>query len=50
MDQEIASVINRELFHQKALALIRVMNGKRNAKGPITAITHQNATAEMAMQ
>jgi len=26
------------------------MNARRNAKGTITAITHQNATAGMAMQ
>jgi hypothetical protein len=26
------------------------MNTRRNAKGPITAIMHQNSTAEMAMQ
>jgi hypothetical protein len=50
MDQEIASAINRALFHQKALAHIRIMNTKRNAKGAITAITHLNETAEMALQ
>jgi hypothetical protein len=50
MDQEIASAINRALFHQKAPAHVRIMNAKRNAKGAITAITHPNATAEMAMQ
>jgi len=50
MDQEIASAINRALFHQQAPAHIRIMNARRNAKGAITAITHQNATAEMAMQ
>jgi len=26
------------------------MNAKRNGKGTITAITHPNATAEMALQ
>jgi len=50
MDQEIGSGINRALFHQQAPAHIRIMNARRNVKGPITAITHQNATAEMAMQ
>jgi len=50
MDQEIASAINRALFHQKAPAHIRIMNAKRNAKGVITAITHPNATAEIALQ
>jgi hypothetical protein len=50
MDQEIASAINSALFHQKALAHMRIMNTKRNAKGAITVITHLNATAEMALQ
>jgi len=50
MHQEIASVINRVLFHQKALAHISIMNAKRNAKGTITAIKHPNATVEMALQ
>jgi len=50
MDQEIASAINRALFHQKAPAHIWIMNAKWNAKGTITAITHPNATAEMALQ
>jgi hypothetical protein len=49
MDQEIASAINRALFHQKAPAHIRIMNAKNNARGTITAITHQNATAAMAL-
>jgi hypothetical protein len=38
MDQEIASAINRALFHQQAPAHIRIMNAR------------SNATAEMAMQ
>jgi len=50
MDQEIVSAINRALFHQKAPAHIRIMNAMRNAKGAITAITHPNTTAEMALQ
>jgi len=50
MDQEIASGINRALCHQEAPAHIRIMNARRNAKGAITAITLQNATAEIAMQ
>jgi len=49
MDQEIASAINRALFHHQAPAHIRIMNARRNAKGAITAITNQNATAEMAL-
>jgi hypothetical protein len=48
MDQEIQSAINSALFHQKALAHIRIMNAKRNAKGVITVVTHPNATGEMA--
>lgn len=40
MDQEIASAINRSLFHQQALANILIMNAKRNNKGAITAITY----------
>jgi hypothetical protein len=50
MDQEIVSAINSALFHQKAPSHIRIVNAKRNAKGAIAAITHPNATAEMAMR
>jgi hypothetical protein len=50
LDQEIASAINRALFHQQALAHIRIMNERRNAKGAITAITQQNPTAAMVMR
>ena len=50
MDEEVGSAINRVLFHQQAPAHIKIKNGRRNAKGVITAITHQNATAEMAMR
>ena len=50
MDQEIASAINRGLFHQKAPAHFRIMKAKRNAKGAIPALTHPNATAEIALQ
>jgi len=50
MDLEIASAIYRVLFQQQPPAHIRIMNARRNAKGAITAITHQNATAETAMQ
>ena len=49
MDQEIASPINRALFHQEALAHMRIINAKRNARESITAITHQNVTAAMAL-
>jgi hypothetical protein len=48
MDQEIATAINRALFHQKTPAQIWIMNAKRNARATITAITHQKATAAMA--
>jgi len=44
----MASAVKRELCQQQALALVRIMNARRNAKGTITAITHQNPTAEMA--
>jgi len=50
MDPEIVSAINRVLFHQKAPAHVRIMNAKWNAKGAITAITHRNATAAMAIR
>jgi len=49
MDQQIASAINRALFHQMALAHIRIMNAKRNARGTIMAMTDQNATVAMAL-
>ena len=49
IDQEIASVSNRALFHQAVRANIRIMNAMRNPMGAITAIMHQNATIEMAM-
>jgi hypothetical protein len=50
MDQDIASAINRALFQQKAQAYIRIGNAKRNPNGAITAITHPNVRAEMALQ
>ena len=49
IDEEIASAVNRALFHQQAPAHVRIINARRNAKGTITAMTHQNATAEMAV-
>jgi len=49
MDQEIASVINRALFHHKAPAHVRIMNATRNARGTMTAVTHHNLTAAMAL-
>ena len=49
MDQAIASAINRALFHQMAPAHIRTMNANRITRGTITAVTHQNATAPMAL-
>jgi hypothetical protein len=50
MDQEIASVINRALFHQQAPPHDRIMNARRYAKRAITAVTHQISTAEMALK
>jgi len=49
MDLEIASAIDRALIQQKAPANVRIMNAKRNAKCTITAITHQNSAAAMAL-
>jgi len=50
MDQDIASAINRELFHQQAPAHIRIMNTRRNAKGAITTLTNPNAAAQMTLR
>jgi len=49
MYQEIVSAIKRAVFHKKAPAHIRIMNALGNAKGAITAITHQNAMVAMAL-
>jgi hypothetical protein len=49
MDEEIASAVNTALCQQQAPAHIQIMNARRNAKGTITAITHPNATAKMAL-
>jgi hypothetical protein len=50
MDQKISSAINRELYHLKAPEHITIMNANRNAKRVITALTHPNVIAEMALQ
>jgi len=47
IDEEIALAVNSALFKQQATAHFRIMKARRNARGPITAIAHQNATAEM---
>jgi len=49
MDQEIASVINRALFHQKAPAQVQIMNTKRNATGTMMAVTHKSAMAAITL-
>jgi len=49
MDQEIASEINRGLFHQNAPAYIRIMIAKRDTMGVIPAITRQNAMCAMEL-
>ena len=49
MDPEIALAIKRALFHQQALADIRIMNARKNAKGAITTSRHQDATAKMVL-
>lgn len=50
MDQEIAVAINRALFYQQAPVNIRIMNARSITQGAIMAITHQNATAELALR
>ena len=50
MDEEVGSAIISARFQQQDPADIRIMNGRRNVKGSIPSIMHQNATAEMAMQ
>jgi len=49
MYQEIASAINQAVFQMKAPAYSRIMNAKSNVKGAMTAITHQNTIAVMAL-
>jgi len=49
LDEAVPSVINRVRFHEQAPCHIKIMNAERNAKGAITAITHQNTTAAMAL-
>jgi len=46
---EMTSAVNRELFQQQAPAHVRIMNARRNAKGTITAMMHQNTTTEVAL-
>jgi len=50
MDQEIVTAINRALFHQPAPAHISIFNASMNAKGAITAITHQITIAAVPPQ
>lgn len=50
MDDESVSLIDRVLFHHQALADIRIMNTRKNAKGVMGVIVQQNATVEMALQ
>jgi hypothetical protein len=50
MALEIASVLNRALFHQQASAHIRIMKAKCNANGANPAVTHMNKTTEIAVQ
>jgi hypothetical protein len=49
MYEEITSAVNQALFQEKAPAAVRIMKANRNARGTVAAITHQNATAEMAL-
>jgi len=50
IDQEIVSAIISAFFHQKAPANSRIKHPTRYAKSAITAITHANATARIALQ
>jgi hypothetical protein len=50
MYPEIGSAMNRALSHPRALAEIRIMNTRWNAKSTIMAITHHNATAHMVLR
>jgi len=50
IDQKIVSAIISAFFHQKAPANCRIKNPTRYAKGAITAITHANVTAGIALQ
>jgi len=42
-------MMNSAHIHTQAMAHIRIMNVKRNVKGSITAITHQNVNVEIAL-
>jgi hypothetical protein len=48
MDEDITSAVNRALFRYQAPAHVWNMNLRRNTKGKIASITHQNAKAEIA--
>jgi len=48
-NQEIASLIKRGLFPQTAQEHTGILNAIRNARGEITATTHLNARAQMAL-
>jgi translation initiation factor 1 (eIF-1/SUI1) len=49
MDEEIVSAVNRAQFQQQAPAHVRIINARRKARRTITAITHTQETAEMAL-
>jgi len=36
-------------MQQQTLTHVQIMNSRRNAKGTISAVTHQKATAEMSL-
>jgi len=50
VEEFITPAVTRAMFWQQAPAHIRITNPKRNASGTITAITHPNASAELAFQ
>jgi hypothetical protein len=49
MHEEIATAVIRALFQPPSTAVVWIMNARRNAQGTITAITHPNTTADMAL-
>lgn len=49
MHQVFVSAAYRAFFNVQAAAHFRLMKATTDARGVITAITHQNAIAEMAL-
>lgn len=49
MNKDNVLEIESTLFRQQAPDAITIMNTRRNAKGTVKAIMHQNGTAAMAL-